>query len=221
MSKGRRRKEEGRRRRWSLLLAIAISRVLDPVWLIPLMLAAAAGWSLFNGLRFRFILILLFIDGIIPGAYFIHLLATKQISDWDTTRRRQRLKLYAFTVAVHLVGVVLAVLVGKPVLAKILLAFWLLALTYSLVTLVWKISLHTGVLSAAIAFGAYSFSARWWWGLVLLLVVAWSRVKLKKHTWLQTIVGAALAPVILGLSFYLLGVGPRDARSPSQIGLFN
>lgn len=202
-------------------LAIILSRLFDPVWLIPVMLAAAAGWSLLNGMRWRFILILLFIDGIIPGLYFIHLLGTKQISDWDTTQRRQRLKLYAFTVTAHLVGVGLAVLVGKPMLAKILLTFWLMAVTYSLITLVWKISLHTGVLSAAIAFGAYAFSARWWWGLILLAAVAWSRVRLKKHTWLQTIVGAALAPVILGLSFYLWGVGPRDARSPSQMGLFN
>ena len=40
-------------------LAIIISRLFDPAWLVPGMLAVAAGWSLFNGLRWRFIAILL------------------------------------------------------------------------------------------------------------------------------------------------------------------
>src|SRR3989338_5874679 len=75
-------------------LAIFISRLFDPVWLIPGMLALAAGWSLINGLRWRFILILLLIDGLIPFLYFVHLLSTKEVSDWDTTKREQRIKLY-------------------------------------------------------------------------------------------------------------------------------
>src|SRR3990167_5078992 len=112
-------------------MAIFISRLFDPVWLIPGMLATAAGWSLFNGLRWRFILILLLIDGLIPFIYFVHLLSTKEVSDWDTTKRKQRIKLYGFTLVCHSIGVIMAWLLGKIILAKILLIFLMLAVDFT------------------------------------------------------------------------------------------
>ena len=57
-------------------VATVISRLSDPVFMIPGMLAAAVAWSIFNGLRWRFILVLLLIDGLIPALYFVHLLTT-------------------------------------------------------------------------------------------------------------------------------------------------
>src|SRR3990167_3774082 len=151
------------------ILAIIISRLFDPVWLIPGMLATAAGWSLFNGLRWRFVVILLLIDGLIPFLYFVHLLSTKEISDWDTTKREQRIKLYGFTLVAHSIGAILALLLGKIVLAKILFLFLILAAVFTLITLRWKISIHTGVSSAAVVFLGLLFGADWLW---LFLIVA-------------------------------------------------
>lgn len=200
--------------------ATIVSRLTDPVFLIPAMLAAAVAWSIFNGLRWRFILILLLIDGLIPALYFVHLLTTGEISDWDTTKRQQRLKLYGFTLAVHAVGVVFAAVLGKIILAKILLAFWTLALAYALVTLVWKISLHTGVFASGVTFAALLWGENWLWPAALLPLIAWSRLKLKKHTPAQVVVGAILGPAILLILFNLLGVNQSQIRAPSQEGIF-
>lgn len=198
------------------MIAIVISRVFDPVVLIPLMLGAAVIWSLINGLRWRFILLLLFIDGLIPFLYFVHLLSTKEISDWDTTLRQQRVRLYGFTVIVHAGGVLLALLLGKIILSKILLSFWFLAAIFFLVTLRWKISLHTGVAAAGATFLALLFGPQWLWLFVLVGLIGWARIKIKKHSPLQAAAGAILAGIILWGSFQLLHISSDQARAPSQ-----
>lgn len=197
-------------------LALLVSRLFDPAFLIPGMLATAVIWSLVNGLRWRFVLILVLIDGLIPFLYFVHLLRTKEISDWDTTKRQQRLSLYGFTLMVHGIGVLLALVLGKIILAKILFSFWLLALVFTIITNHWKISLHTGVSAAAITFLAFAFDVRWLLLIPILILVAWARIVMKKHTLAQTVAGMLLAPIILLLSFSVLGVTRNQAKSPSQ-----
>jgi len=198
-------------------LAIIISRLFDPVWLIPGMLALAAGWSLFNGLRWRFIIILLLIDGLIPFLYFVHLLSTKEVSDWDTTKREQRIKLYGFTLVCHSIGVIMAWLLGKIILAKILLIFLMLAVVFTLITLVWKISIHTGVSSAAVIFLSFLFGWSWLWLFLIVGLVAWARVIMKKHSLLQVIAGAGLAAGIIILGFYLLGINSEIFVDSSRV----
>lgn len=198
-------------------LAIVISRLFDPAWLIPGMLAVAAGWSLFNGLRWRFIVILLLIDGLIPLIYFVHLLSTKEISDWDTTRREQRLKLYGFTLVTHSIGVILAFLLGKIVLAKILFLFLILAGIFTLITFKWKISIHTGVSSAAVVFLSLLFGLNWLWLFLIVVVVAWARITMKKHSFWQAVIGAAAAAGIIFLGFKLLGINSQAVITSGNI----
>lgn len=202
------------------ILAVVISRVFDPVWLIPAMIAIAVGWSVMNGLRWRFLVLLTAIDGFIPFLYFIHLLKTKEISDWDTTKRTERFRLYGFTIAVHAVGILLALLLGKVILAKILFSFWVLALAFFEITLRWKISVHTGVSSAAVTFLVFLFGIQWIWLFLFVVLIGWARVVMKKHTWQQAIAGAVVAAMLLFLCFRIFHVSPQEARTPSQIDYF-
>ncbi|MBI5356069.1 hypothetical protein HZB78_00455 [Candidatus Collierbacteria bacterium] len=204
-------------RKQKTMLAVFISRLFDPAWMIPGMLAAAAGWSLLNGLRWRFIVILLLIDGLIPFLYFVHLLSTKEISDWDTTKREQRIKLYAFTLVCHSTGVIMAWLLGKIMLAKILLIFLVLAAVFTLITLIWKISIHTGVVSAAVIFLSFLFGRNWLWLFLIVALVAWARITMKKHTLLQAVAGAAVGAGIIFIGFRLLGINSEAAIYSSRI----
>lgn len=198
-------------------IATIISRLFDPVWLIPGMLALAAGWSLFNGLRWRFIVILLLIDGLIPFLYFVHLLSTKEISDWDTTKREQRIKLYGFTLVVHGIGIIIAILFRKVILAEILFIFWMMALMFTLISFRWKISIHTGVSAATVVFLGLLFGARWWWLFMIVALVAWARVVMKKHSFWQAATGACLAAGILLLGFKLFGINSEIAMDASRV----
>lgn len=60
----------------------------------------------------------------------------------------------------------------------------------TIVTFVWKISLHTATLTAAISLLVIFRGADFAWLYLLIFPVAWSRIILKQHTKLQLMVGS-------------------------------
>lgn len=72
------------------------------------------------------------------------------------------------------------------------------------VTRWWKISVHTAVLTGALAMLGLLYG--WWWGAlsaVLVPLLAWSRARLKDHTPAQTAAGAVLGALVAGPVFLL------------------
>jgi len=188
-------------------LAWFIIRVFDPVIEIPLLITAATLYALNSGWRFRYLIFLLFLDALLPGAFMLWGLARKTISDWDMTKKEERKGLYIFTVLVHLFGVVYAYMLGKDELAEILFVFWGLAVVFALTTWFWKISVHAGVNGAALAFFNHFWGwDNYWWLLIVLLLVLWARVEIKKHTWSQVLIGAGSAIVIVEFGLRLVGM---------------
>jgi len=73
------------------------------------------------------------------------------------------------------------------------------------INLRWKISLHTAFITALatvlyILYGLISVIT-----VVLIPLVAWSRIELKQHTIVQVITGALLGNIILVVVFYFMG----------------
>lgn len=187
-------------------LAWAVSRVFDPVVEIPILLAGSVYYALSNGLRWRFLVMLLVVDAVLPALYMVYGLMKGKIRDWDITRREERMGLYFFTIFAHLFGVVAAYAVGKTDLFEILLVFWTMAVVFAVVTLFWKISVHAGTNAAVVAFFNHYYGwDRFWWLVLVLIVVLWSRVEIKKHTWAQVLVGATLALVWVSLGLQWFG----------------
>jgi membrane-associated phospholipid phosphatase len=92
--------------------------------------------------------------------------------------------------------VVLVLLHASRELLAVLVAM-LVGLTISLlITLVWKVSLHTATLAGAIAILALL--------LPLVVFVGWARMKLGSHSPLQASVGAGLGVVVASVVFVLL-----------------
>lgn len=187
--------------------AWVVSRVFDPIIEIPLLLSTAVWIALTNGLRFRFLIMMIVVDALLPATYMFYGLKKGFISDWDMTRRKERGGLYFFTLICHLFGVVAAYAIGKYFLFQILLVFWSLAVVFAIVTLFWKISVHAGVNAALLAFfnHFYGWDKYWWLTLVLVLVI-YSRVIIKKHTWAQVLVGSAVALIWVSLGLTWLSV---------------
>lgn len=187
-------------------LAWAVSRVFDPVVEIPILLAGSVYYALSNGLRWRFLVMLLVVDALLPALYMVYGLMKGKIKDWDITKREERMGLYFFTIFAHLFGVVAAYVVGKTDLFEILLVFWTMAVVFAVVTLFWKISVHAGTNAAVVAFFNHYYGwDRFWWLVLVLIVVLWSRVEIKKHTWAQVLVGATLALVWVSLGLQWFG----------------
>jgi membrane-associated phospholipid phosphatase len=179
--------------------ATLLSRLFDPVWEIPAAILLAVSFALQEGIRWRFLGLLLFVDAVVPMVFFLMMLKNKQIKDWDLQHRAQRIPLYLFTLICHMGGLWLTHELGKAGLFPILLIFYIEAVVFFLITLKWKISLHAGV--NAVLFTAinvfYGLQYAWLYG--FLLLVMWARVYQKHHTWGQVIAGALIGGGIIGL----------------------
>jgi len=187
-------------------LAWFLSRIFDPVIEIPIMLTAATVYAIRSGWRFRYLIFLLLMDAVLPMLFMLWGLMRKSITDWDMTKRTERGGIYVVTVIAHLFGVVYAFMLGKEELAEILFVFWILAVVFALTTIYWKISVHAGVNGAALAFFNHFWGwSNYWWLALVLLMVLWARVEIKKHTWSQVLVGASSAILIVEMGLLLVG----------------
>jgi hypothetical protein len=184
-----------------------ISRLFEPIIEIPLLLIAATMTAYLNGYRWRFLALLLFLDAVIPGLYFLYLVYVAKKVDFDMTKREMRLPLYKVAVVSHLAGVLVGFVIDREPLAQILLAFWFLALIFTIITEHWKISLHAGVNSALATFAILIVGwEKVWWMIFLPIIVSFARVVYKKHTVGQVILGTTLPALLLPFFFWVLGV---------------
>ncbi|MEK7502348.1 MAG: phosphatase PAP2 family protein [Patescibacteria group bacterium] len=151
-------------------------------------------WTFFSYI-FLFSVIFFVLLGMLVGFF----------SDYDVSKKEERPKLFAF------VGIItflylgsLILLNGPKVLYLIIFGIILGVFTISLVNNWIKASIHTATVSAftlslVILFG-YMFIPI----LLLIPAMAWARVKIKKHTPLETLAGGFLG-VILTIIVYMIG----------------
>jgi hypothetical protein len=188
-------------------MARIVSRVFDPIIEIPLVLSVAVWFALTNGLRWRFLIFILVIDALLPFIYILWGLVTKRISDWDMTKKEERRGIYVFVAITHAIPVVYAYLIGKTEMAGILLVFWSVAVVFAVITYFWKISVHAGVNGVMLAFFNHFWGwNNYWWLVLVLLLVLWARVEIKKHTWAQVLIGAGLAIGWVEVGFRMLNL---------------
>jgi membrane-associated phospholipid phosphatase len=138
---------------------------------------------------------------VIPLLYLFWLLHRGLITDLDTQLREQRIGPLVFTIACTGWGWLVLLFGSAPSLMIVLAgALWLQMVIVLCITLRWKISMHCAAAGAAAAV---------MWALVgtpfpLLIgvpLIAWSRVRLRRHTVAQTIAGALLGFVVFMAAF--------------------
>ncbi|MFB7800429.1 hypothetical protein [Isoptericola sp. NPDC056134] len=180
-------------------LARAITEVLAPPNLGVLILVAlglregALGWALLGSLFVSLLPYLVVIIGVRRGVWRDRMLTT----------RRERIIPLISNVSFAVAGLVVLALSPAP---RELPAFLGAAIATQavlfLVTLVWKISFHSGVAAGMLVITGLEFG----WGIALclaplVLVIAWSRVQLREHTVAQVVAGAPVGALLLGGSY--------------------
>jgi hypothetical protein len=188
------------------VLAEVISRVFDPIFEIPLLLALAVWYAYLNGMGWHFLLVLLLIDAVLPFLFFLHLLRRHEVDNWDISKREQRIPVYGFTMLAHLGGVGIAWVAGRTEIAQILFAFWLLGMMFFGLTSFWKVSVHAGVNSALVSFLVLLVNPYYAWLYLLLMPVGWARIYTKNHSLDEFMMGAILGSLGLWGGFKLVGV---------------
>ena len=174
--------------------AKAVSNIFSPTTETLLIIWLATSLNITFLSPLKVFLISIFFCFVVPFGFFLFLIKIKKISDWDISNRKER---YVFNI-ITFFSIILCFSVFYFLNEKALVYFYMRLLLpfllYFLITFFWKISGHMLVNSIFILLLYFRFqrSIVLILGILLLIVVGWSRIKLKKHTLAQVIAGALL-----------------------------
>lgn len=156
---------------------------------------------------YRYALLYLVVGVLLPVVYVLWLLKSGRITDFHLSDRRQRRGPFIASLIGGAAGLGLMAYLGAPasflapistLLAEILLLF--------LITLLWQVSVHTATTAGLVTFACLAFGpAAACWALLVPLV-AWARIFLRKHTLAQTVAGACLGSSCFLALYALRGV---------------
>jgi len=185
---------------WDGRVAYVISQVGSPPVLGATAMALIA-WTLASPRAWTWAGFYMVLSILVPLGYVVWLLRRGRITDLDVQLREQRARPMIVTiVCTALTGFVLALGHAPNPMIVVTGLFCLQMVTILVITLRWKISMHT-----ATAAGVAALITPLVGTLLPLLIgvpiISWSRVRLRRHT-----LGQAVAGVALGLAFSIPGL---------------
>jgi len=137
----------------------------------------------------------------------IYLVRNRRLESPFINVRKQRTKIYLLAGVCAGVGCIIFYYLGAP---KELIATFVAGLSavvvFMCVNLLWKISLHTAFVTASVTVLIILYGSIVAATVVLVPLIAWSRIELKHHSLAQVITGALLAALIVVVVFYLFGL---------------
>lgn len=172
--------------------------VAIPVFLvINYVLLYGGDWLWFSGLSILFVSIL----PIITSTLWIK----RKELEVDMPQREDRIYPLLMVILSYIIGVMVLYTLGAPTLITTLMICYLNnTVVVLLFSLYWKISIHAMGMTGPATAIIYLFG---WTGLIFSLLVPlvlWSRLHLKRHTPAQLIVGTVLGYLLTAAQIYLL-----------------
>ena len=179
-------------------VADTLSWVISPVVVAPAAYAAIVMLGFGNDLnRTSWVMVLFLASTLAPVLLITGLKKTGKISDYNITFREQRFLPLLALVGVNALGYEFMQQLAAPrLLTGILLFNAVNMVLILLITLQWKISIHLFSLASSIALLFVQFGATALWLLTLLPLLMWSRIVLKAHNFMQTLVGGVVGFVV-------------------------
>lgn len=189
-------------------LAKTLSDIFNPYYAsAPFFIIVVVGSSpdLTAGIAYLFITVLFF--SVLPVWDIQRRIRLGLVADAHISRREDRIKPFLFSLSCAVAGLALIYATGAP--AQIQAVSWTVVLTGAIITAItafWKISLHAAAISSIVValvalFGPYMLLTS-----VLVPVIAWARLTLKKHSVAQILAGISTAVVIAVAVFTNFGL---------------
>ena len=180
-------------------LAKTISRVLGPLSVLPivdiwlLLLYAAVPknnqWGLFILLVLTYVLVPI---GVMMVYKFFG-----RISDWDITSHKERWPVFTLIAIINWIGVIIMTCISGSELFNYLMIS--VAVSFTLIYIFnfrTKISLHAGGITITYFLVNILLNWQYWYLFVLIGIVCWARLTLKKHTLGQLILGITVPTIV-------------------------
>lgn len=182
---------------WDGRVAYVISQICSPPVLGAVAMALIAS-TLSSPRAWMWAGVYVFLAILAPVFHLVWLLRHGRVADLDVQLREQRARPLSFAIACAALAVLVMALGAAP-LEMVVLAGALGVQTTLIfgITLRWKISVHSAA-AAGVATLAWSLIGTLLPLLIGVPLIAWSRVRLGRHTLAQTIAGT-----LLGLTIFL------------------
>jgi membrane-associated phospholipid phosphatase len=172
---------------------------------IILLVSVEVTTSVFDAIKWSLILIAL---SVLPIFIFIvYLVRHNRLDGIFARSRNQRIRIYVPMAILASVSCIILIILQAPLmLLSLSIAGLSGTVVFMCINLWWKISLHTAFITAMVTilfilYGCVSMAS-----IVLIPLIAWSRIKLGHHALSQTVTGALLGNIILVTVFYLFGL---------------
>jgi len=187
-------------------LATLVSAIVNPV----LVVIFVAGVFVFYNLNswtdtIRWMIITIFITAGFPIAYVGYLVKIGYLSDIYMPDREKRLKPIIVILAWLFVSLLLLKIIHAPLVMLLLVDVIIGQLVLlGIITARWKISFHSATIMAATAVTAVLHSELVFVFSLLVPVVGWARIRLRRHTLMQVIMGGIVGGAISTVTFLLV-----------------
>ena len=186
-------------------LARFISNIFAPPFLaVPIVLTICLSSTPTRSLGITWIVTTVMGICVIPVILTLLLLRLSYIKDFHITDRKQRpLILLGGTI---IIALTIALLIKEHASQVVLLSFtsvFIGMITFTLITLRYKVSFHVGAATMAIIVMSLIYGPQWLYFSPLVLLIAWARLNLYAHTQWQMITGALVGGSIPLLVFTL------------------
>lgn len=143
---------------------------------------------------------------VIPFTYLHTALKMGWISKWDIPKKEERRPMIIIFIVCSMLSLFLVKQFGTKMLLDLFIILFTTGFVASLITVFWKISIHMVLDTIGILLTNFLLGWYLWPLFILIPIVAWARLKLKRHTLLQLIAGVFLSVIIFsaGLKFFNL-----------------
>jgi len=184
--------------------ARAVSFLLSPVFAlfpIPFILVAkfsqdyshALKWAIFS-YAFILVVVVFVIVGVMLGAF----------SNFNVSKKEQRPLLFSFSAFVIFCYLLsLIILQGPKILFIAVFAIVFGLIAFVIVNKWIKASIHVATATAVLLFIGVVYKGYFFLFLALIPLLAWSRIKIKEHSPIETIIGSVLG-IVVTLIVYLV-----------------
>jgi hypothetical protein len=176
-------------------IAATTSVIFSP-FLVPIatILIIVQTYAFATGQAFLWSAIVTLFVSVLPMLYIFILFRLGRISDLHLAIREQRMLPLFFAMTSAFVGTAVLYLLDAPrEIVWAVVAYVVNAVVFTAITPHWKISFHSGVTAGCITVLILLVDVRFGGLFVLLPLIAWARVHRKRHTLLQTLVGAVVS----------------------------
>ncbi|MEV7779953.1 hypothetical protein [Kitasatospora sp. NPDC088351] len=151
------------------------------------------GWAAFAAL----------FAAVVPTLFIQRGIRKGTLEDRHVGHRQRRLVVIPFIMLSVLTSLAVMLWLDAPAdLTAMVLAMFASLVPILVITVWWKVSIHTAVAGGAVVCLAVALGP--WWLLLapVVALIGWSRVVLRDHTAAQTVAGAAVGALTAGLTFW-------------------